>query len=110
MGALGYTLRIEAMFENEINNEASMDFNVAAKLKKAVAFKNNGKYESALTAIDEALKLQENNLDAWLMKGVMLGKFGRCSEVLKCFDRIIELDPKCANAWHLKGEIGRAHV
>lgn len=90
------------MVESETNNGESVSFNAALKLKNAISHKNNGKYESALMSIDEALKLQENYVDAWLMKGVILGQWGRCTESLKCYDKIIEIDPRCANAWHLK--------
>jgi len=90
------------MVEIETNNEAAVQFNAAVKLKKAISFKNEGKYESALMSIDEALNLEENYVDAWLMKGVILGQWGRCNESLKCYDKIIEIDPHCTNAWHLK--------
>jgi tetratricopeptide (TPR) repeat protein len=90
------------MVENNINNKESAQFNAMVKLKNAISFKNEGKYESALMSFDEALKLQENYVDAWIMKGVILGQWGRCSESLKCYDKIIEIEPRSVKAWHLK--------
>ena len=81
------------MVESETNNETSVEYNAAVKLKNAISFKNAGKFESALMSIEEALALQENYVDAWLMKGVILGQWGRCTESLKCYDKLLEIDP-----------------
>ena len=90
------------MFNQNTNNEPPTFIKAATKLKNAVAYESTGKYESALTAIEEALALQTNYVDAWLIKGVIYSKLGKCSEALKCYDRIIEIDPQFGDAWRLK--------
>ena len=93
------------MFNQNTNNEPPTFIKAAAKLKNAVVYESTGKYESALTAIEEALALQTNYVDAWLIKGVINSKLGKCSEALKCYDRIIEIDPQFGDAWRLKAAI-----
>ena len=93
------------MFNQNTNNEPPTFIKAATKLKNAVAYESMGKYESALSSIEEALALQTNYVDAWLIKGVIYSKLGMCSESLKCYDRIIEIDPKFGDAWRLKAAI-----
>ena len=66
-------------------------FQAAIKVKNAMAFEAAGKYESALTSIEEALSLQQDYVDAWLVKGVLLAKLGRCNEAYERYEKTIEL-------------------
>ena len=97
--------QVDYMSDRNTNNKPSTLTVVASKLKAAVAYESAGKYESALMLLEEALALQENNLDAWLIKGVIYGKLGRCSEALKCYDKIIEVDPTSSDGWRLKSAV-----
>ena len=54
-------------------------------------------------ALDEALAIQGNYLDAWLVKGVIYGKLGKCSDALKCYDKALEINPRLVDAMRLKG-------
>jgi tetratricopeptide (TPR) repeat protein len=93
------------MFDQNTSSESSVFTLVTSKLKTAIAYEDSGKYESALMSLEEALALQENNLDAWLIKGVIYGKLGRYTEALKCYDKIIEVDPKSSDGWRLKSAL-----
>ncbi len=97
--------QVDYMSDQNPNNESSTVTLVTSRLKAAVAYESEGKYESALMSLEEALALQENNLDAWLIKGVIYGKLGRLSEALKCYDKIIEVDPTSSDGWRLKSAI-----
>ncbi|MGE5575209.1 MAG: tetratricopeptide repeat protein [Ignavibacteria bacterium] len=77
----------------------------ASKLKAAVAFESAGKYESAITSLDQAIEFQNDYVDAWLIKGIILSKLGKCSEALQCYDKVIDLDVNCPDAWRLKAAI-----
>jgi tetratricopeptide (TPR) repeat protein len=91
------------MFDRVIGNDLSINPNAALKLKNAVALESSGKIESALMALDEALAIQGNYLDAWLVKGVLYGKLGKCSDALKCYDKALEINPRHVDAIRLKG-------
>jgi tetratricopeptide (TPR) repeat protein len=90
------------MFDQKTSNESSTFISAAAKLKDAMAFESIGKFESALTSLDQAIGIQNDYVDAWLIKGVILSKLGKCSEALQCYDRVIVLDPNFPDAWCLK--------
>jgi len=76
----------------------------------AFAWCNNGyildywkKYEEAIDAYDEAIKLDPNYVKAWNNKGVSLGKLGQFDEGMRCFDEAIKIDSNNAEAWKNKG-------
>jgi tetratricopeptide (TPR) repeat protein len=96
-------LEFVAMFDRVIGNDLPINPNAALKLKNAIAFETSGRYESAITALDEALAIQGNYLDAWLVKGVIFGKLGKCSDALKCYDKALEINPRNVDAIRLKG-------
>ncbi len=62
-----------------------------------------GRYDEAINAYDEAIKLDPNYAKAWNSKGTILGKQGKFDEAIKCFDEAIRLDPNDAEAWYRKG-------
>jgi tetratricopeptide (TPR) repeat protein len=70
---------------------------------QATDFYYKGKYESALKAIEEAIRMKPDNAMVWYNKGVTLGKLGRHGEALKAYDRAIELKPDDAATWYNKG-------
>jgi len=72
------------VFDQKTSNESSAFITAAVKLKDAMTFESTGKYESALTSLDQAIGIQSDYVDAWLIKGVILSKLGRCSEALQC--------------------------
>ena len=93
------------MFDQKTSNESSAFVSAAVKLKDAMTFESIGKYESALTSLDQAIRIQSDYVDAWLIKGVILSKLGKCSEALQCYDKIIVLDPNFSDAWRLKAAV-----
>jgi tetratricopeptide (TPR) repeat protein len=93
------------VFNQKTSSESSAFITAAIKLKDAMAFESTGKYESALTSLDQAIGIQNDYVDAWLIKGVILSKLGKCSEALQCYDKVIELDPNFPDAWRLKAAV-----
>ena len=53
--------------------------------------------------IDEAIKLDPNDADAWYNKGIALDNQGKYNEAIEAYDEAIRLDPKHAEAWNNKG-------
>jgi len=62
-----------------------------------------GNVKKALEMYDKALKLDENNVDAWNNKGYLLTNLGRTEEGLSCCEKATDLDPERGMAWNNLG-------
>jgi Flp pilus assembly protein TadD len=91
-------------------------------VNKGDALGESGKYDEALQAFNEAIRLDPQNADAWNDKGYALELLNKTTEAdvayakanelyLQAFDMAIKLDSKNSSAWHNKGvvlvELGR---
>lgn len=63
-------------------------------LAQGILLDRSDKPHQALVKIDEALKLDPNNADAWAAKGFTLAKLDRDSEAIAAYDKAIELKPE----------------
>jgi tetratricopeptide (TPR) repeat protein len=79
------------------SNSAEVWFN------KGFALHSLGRYDEAIKAYDEAIRLDPNLAGAWNNKGSALGKQGKYDEAIICYDEAIRLYPNYANAWSNKG-------
>jgi len=70
---------------------------------KINALDKRGKYDDAIKAEDEAIRLDPNHASTWLNKGYALGIQGKLDDAIKAWDEAIRLDPKYALAWYNKG-------
>ena len=61
---------------------------------KGIALDSQGKYDEAIKAYDEAIRLDPNYADAWNNKGIALDDQGKYDEAIKAYDEAIRLDPK----------------
>ena len=62
-----------------------------------------GRYEEALKAIDEALRINPNNELAWVNKGNALSRMGDYKGALKAFNAALRANPRYEVAWNNKG-------
>jgi tetratricopeptide (TPR) repeat protein len=80
---------------------------------KGITFYNLGKYDEAIKAHDEAIRLDPKDADAWYSKGNALGQQGKYDDAVKAYDKAIEINPKNSWAWYRKGKalnaIGRTN-
>lgn len=60
-------------------------------------------YEEALTAFDQAITIDEQNVAAWIGKGSALNVLGNYSGALEAYNRSIEIAPYNPRAWVGKG-------
>ena len=71
-------------------------------IDKCLALHAEGKYEEAIGACEEAIKIDPQSYLAWQGKGLMLGMRGLNDEALKAFEEVIKLNPSYAEAWYCK--------
>lgn len=67
-----------------------------------VALYERGRYEEALQAFDEAIRLDPEHVDAWTMRGLTLADLSNYDEAIQSYDEAIRLDPKHSGAWYGK--------
>ena len=60
---------------------------------KGVALGGQGKYDEAINAYNEAIRLNPNDTAAWINKGNALCMQDKYNEAIKCYDEVIRLDP-----------------
>lgn len=70
---------------------------------KGAALVVMGRYEEALKAIDEALKINPNNEVAWVNRGNALSRMNDYREALKAFNSALRVNPRYEVAWNNKG-------
>jgi len=71
---------------------------------KGYALFAQGKYDEAIPAYDEAIRLDPNYAEAWNGKGVALERQNMYNDAIQAYDKAIMLDPKFVVAWVNKGE------
>lgn len=64
---------------------------------------NQSKYDEAIRANDEAIKLNSSEPKYWNIKGNALGMQGKYDDAIEAFDEAVRLDPNYATAWYNKG-------
>ena len=62
-------------------------------LAQALILNRNNKPQEALAKVEEAIKLDPNNADAWGAKGLLLRSMGRENEAIAAFSKALELRP-----------------
>jgi tetratricopeptide (TPR) repeat protein len=72
---------------------------------KGIALNSQGQYDEAITAYDEAIRLDPNYAVAWNNKGTALSNQGNYDEAIQAFDEAIMLDLNYAVAWNNKGTV-----
>ena len=72
-------------------------------LRKGEALAVQGKYDDAILAFDEAIRLVPEFADAWYDKGAALYGLGKYNEALQAFNQAISINPQYADAWNNKG-------
>lgn len=80
-----------------------------AWLGKGFALQEQGKYEEAVKALDNATNADPKNEMAWKIKGVLLWReLNRYDEAIKAFDNALQINPKDPLTWLNKGNALKA--
>ena len=77
---------------------------VAIWNENGVSLYNQGKYNEALQAFNNALEFDSRSPEIWFNKGNAFYSQGKYEEALRAYDRVVELDPKYTHAWLAKGK------
>jgi len=71
---------------------------------KGNAMAEQGNYDEAIKALDNATELDPQDKHIWMSKGLILtAHLGRYNESIEAYERAIQIDPKDADAWFGKG-------
>jgi tetratricopeptide (TPR) repeat protein len=62
-------------------------------------------WDTARTAYQEMLKLEENNALAWANLGAVEQQSGRAKEAVECFEKSVRVNPSLAQSWNALGLI-----
>ena len=64
-----------------------------------------GRPEDALTAVDEVIAMEPDNLDAWFHRGTACGLLDRNEDALASFEELLAIDDSIAEPWLRHGQV-----
>ncbi len=75
------------------------------QLNEVLRLSNLNRYQEALAACDQALKLNPNYVAAYKTKGFLLSKLNLYQDALDVYKQVTYLAPKDSDGWKRKGDI-----
>jgi tetratricopeptide (TPR) repeat protein len=81
---------------------------VQSYIDQGVKSSQAGRYDQALQAFDQALKLKPNDPALLTYKGIVYYAKGNNSQAMQLFDQAIKLNPNFARAYYQRGMIYQA--
>lgn len=79
------------------------DEDADAWVEKGIVLYEQGKYDEAIVAYDEAIRLDPGNAFAWNNKGIVLNEQGKYDEAIDAYDEAIKHDATLAEVWYNRG-------
>jgi tetratricopeptide (TPR) repeat protein len=70
---------------------------------KGNSFYASGRHEEAIRCYEEAIKINNEFVDAWLNKGSSLFDLGRYEEAIGCYEMLLKINQEYGAAWYNKG-------
>lgn len=64
-----------------------------------------GQHQEAINSLDEALKLQPNEIEAYYARSQSLAALAKTDEALADIDKVLSLQPTFADGWYERGEL-----
>jgi beta propeller repeat protein len=90
-------------FEVQTTNDGLDSGSAEEWLHKGIELVNQGKYDQAIQAWDEAIKINPQYTYAWSNKGNILNVLGKYDEAIRACDQAIKINPQYTYAWTNKG-------
>lgn len=97
--------RTDALSAYEKVIELNGSMKATSLLTKGNILLNLGKAEEAVAAIDEAVLLDQNDIQSWSEMALACYVLGRYNESLAAYEKMTDLNPENALAWKGKGDI-----
>ena len=94
--------QIEDRLTEEIKSEAQR-FDAQYHYIQSLSHFNSERYPDALEAIEEAIKINSEDVEFWNRKGLTLRRLERYDEALEAYDSAIEIDREFGSAWNNRG-------
>ena len=79
------------------------DYNRKRLFKKGINLMANEKLEEAVVVFEQALRIDENNVETLMKLGYARFHLDDHSEALRIYDKILDIDVTNPEAWNLKG-------
>jgi tetratricopeptide (TPR) repeat protein len=70
---------------------------------KGMVLAYQGKYDDAIQAFDQAIKVDPQYSEAWYDKGYVLAYQGKYDDAIQAYDQAIKVNPQYSEAWNNKG-------
>ena len=77
--------------------------NLGDLIESGRGYVRTGEYDSAITALESAVRLAPDHSDAHFLLGQAYNQAGQLTEAAETFRRVLELDPESAAAYHNLG-------
>ena len=105
------TYNVELIVTNDKGAKGSSRIPIFVDLKenateladKGKAFFDQGKYDEAIQACEEAITINSTFSLPWYLKGLSFHAQGKYDEAIQAYDEAIRIDYKYAPAWNSKG-------
>ncbi|MBD2126793.1 tetratricopeptide repeat protein [Microcoleus sp. ZQ-A2] len=68
-------------------------------------FRKSQRYEEAIAAYNQAIKIKPDYSEAWYAKASLLYQLQRYEEAVVAYDKVIQIQPEEAHAWFIRGWI-----
>ena len=78
-----------------------------AWLELGAVFAEQGEFEQAFAAFDQAKAIEPDNPLVWIYQGDAFAAQGKLDRAIKSYDRAIEINPEAVDAWVGKGTVLR---
>ncbi len=88
---------------NYIDRNFKITKDASALTSDALVLYSQGKYDDAIKAYDEAIKLDPKNKEAFFNRGLALAALDKFDEAIKDYDKATKLDPKNKEAFYNMG-------
>lgn len=86
--------------DGRINHNAIL---AADYSKQGDNFFFEGRYEEAINAYNESIRLEPNGADVWNNRGVVLTRLQRYDPAIASYDRALQILPNYGDAWNNRG-------
>lgn len=67
--------------------------------KYAISLSQNGQIQEAILALDSAIQIDNNFIEAWFLKGNILDDTGNYNAAIMCFNKVLSINPNLPTVW-----------